>query len=162
MARTLASGAVWYAVDPISLTCPYVVHSLQGTTITLSTKTNVRYEGTVASTSGEGDTTGVTLRDVKELSSPGAPLKDQLFIAATNIDQWTSGPADARTPAQNGDSECRVVHFIWVLFGSGCQRWSTSACHSMDCSWVLRHTTDDRVYLNAQASRPTPISAKPD
>ncbi|KAI0926095.1 hypothetical protein AcV5_008648 [Taiwanofungus camphoratus] len=77
---------------------------LTGTTITLSTKTNVRYEGTVASTSGEGDTTGVTLRDVKELSSPGAPLKDQLFIAATNIDQWTSGPADARTPAQNGDS----------------------------------------------------------
>jgi hypothetical protein len=32
---------------------------------------------------------GVTLKDVKELSNPGAPLKDQLFIASTDIDGWT-------------------------------------------------------------------------
>ncbi|KAA1467500.1 hypothetical protein DENSPDRAFT_856711 [Dentipellis sp. KUC8613] len=61
-----------------------------------------RYEGVVASTAGEGDTAGVSLRDVKEISSPGAPLKDQFFIASTNIDTWASGPADAKAP--NGDS----------------------------------------------------------
>ena len=65
----------------------------------------MRYEGTVASTSGEGDTTGVTLRDVKEISNLGAPLRDTLFIASTNIDQWSSGPADAKPPTTNGDSE---------------------------------------------------------
>ncbi|KAI0039657.1 hypothetical protein FA95DRAFT_1684189 [Auriscalpium vulgare] len=75
---------------------------LTGTTITLSTKTAQRYEGVVGSTNGEGDTTGVTLRDVKEISDPGAPLKATLFIAATNIENWASGPADAKAP--NGDS----------------------------------------------------------
>lgn len=69
----------------------------------MTTKTAQRYEGVVNSTSGEADTTGVTLKDVKEISSPGAPLKDQLFIASTNIDVWSSGPADAK--ALNGD--CR-------------------------------------------------------
>jgi hypothetical protein len=32
---------------------------------------------------------GITLKDVKELSNPSAPLKDQLFIASTNVDRWT-------------------------------------------------------------------------
>ncbi|KAF8206468.1 hypothetical protein K438DRAFT_1669336 [Mycena galopus ATCC 62051] len=75
---------------------------LTGTTITLLTKTAQRYEGVIASTSGEGDTPGVSLRDVKEITNPGGPLKDQLFIASTNIDTWASGPADAKLP--NGDS----------------------------------------------------------
>ncbi|KAF5367587.1 hypothetical protein D9758_003719 [Tetrapyrgos nigripes] len=75
---------------------------LTGTTVTISTKTSQRFEGVVLSTSAEGDTTGVTLRDVKEISTPGAPLKDQLFIAITNIDNWTSGPADAKLT--NGDT----------------------------------------------------------
>ncbi|EPQ54097.1 hypothetical protein GLOTRDRAFT_111543 [Gloeophyllum trabeum ATCC 11539] len=75
---------------------------LTGTTVTLSTKTAQRYEGTIASTSGEGDTTGVTLKDVKEVTNPGAPLRDRLFIASTNIDTWASGPADARPT--NGDT----------------------------------------------------------
>ncbi|KAK7033100.1 LsmAD domain-containing protein [Favolaschia claudopus] len=75
---------------------------LTGTTITLLTKTAQRYEGVIASTGNEGDTPGVTLKDVKEITNPGGPLKDQLFIASTNIDTWTSGPADAKLP--NGDS----------------------------------------------------------
>ena len=78
--------------------------TIQGTTITLSTKTGQRYEGVIGSTGGEGDTTGVTLKDVKEISSPGQPLKDQLFIATTNIETWSSGPADAQAPV-NGDSK---------------------------------------------------------
>ena len=32
---------------------------------------------------------GVTLKDVKELSNPNAPLKAQLFIQSTSIDRWT-------------------------------------------------------------------------
>jgi hypothetical protein len=75
---------------------------LTGTTITLSTKSSQRYEGVVSSTNSEGDTTGVTLKDVKELTNPGAPLKEQLFIASTNIDNWSSGPADAKFT--NGDT----------------------------------------------------------
>lgn len=81
----------------------YIDRINQGTTITLSTKTARRYEGVVASTTGERNVAGLTLRDVKELSAPGAPLKDQLFIAAPDIDTWSSGPADAKIP--NGD--CR-------------------------------------------------------
>ncbi|CAK5268526.1 unnamed protein product [Mycena citricolor] len=75
---------------------------LTGTTITLLTKTSSRFEGVIGSTSSEGDTTGVTLRDVKDLTNPGGPLKESLFIASTNIDTWSSGPADAKVP--NGDS----------------------------------------------------------
>ncbi|KAJ7284976.1 hypothetical protein C8J57DRAFT_1709285 [Mycena rebaudengoi] len=71
---------------------------LTGTTVTLLTKTAQRYEGVIASTSAEGDTTGVTLKDVKEITNPGGPLKDQLFIASTNIESWASGPADAKVP----------------------------------------------------------------
>ena len=71
--------------------------------MTISTKTGQKYEGVVSSTGGEGDTTGVTLKDAKEISIPGAPLKDSTFIASTNIDTWASGPADAK--AVNGDCE---------------------------------------------------------
>jgi len=44
---------------------------------------------------------GITLKDVKEVTNPGAPLKDSLFIPATNIDSYNSGPADAKPT--NGD-----------------------------------------------------------
>jgi hypothetical protein len=46
-------------------------------------------EGVVSSPGREGDTMGVTLKDMKELSNPSAPLKDQFFIGSTNIDRWT-------------------------------------------------------------------------
>lgn len=93
----------------------------QGTTITLSTKTKQRYEGVIASTSGEGDTTGVTLKDVKELTQPGAPLKDIFFIASTNIETWSSGPADAKAP--NGTDSAYSMyrtHYICVLTACIC------------------------------------------
>ncbi|KAI0787704.1 hypothetical protein C8Q74DRAFT_1366536 [Fomes fomentarius] len=74
------------------------ISGLTGTTVTISTKTNSRLEGVVLSTNAEGDTTGVTLKDVKEVSNPGAPLRETFFIAATNIQDWSSGPADAKIP----------------------------------------------------------------
>ncbi|KAG1719146.1 hypothetical protein EDB19DRAFT_1787389 [Suillus lakei] len=77
---------------------------LTGTTITLTTKTAQRYEGVISSTVSEGDTAGITLKDVKEISKPGAPLKESFFIPSTNIDTWQSGPADAKMPVPNGDS----------------------------------------------------------
>jgi hypothetical protein len=46
-------------------------------------------EGIVSSPGREGDTMGVTLKDVEELSNPSAPLKDQFFIASNNINRWT-------------------------------------------------------------------------
>ncbi|KAI9060667.1 hypothetical protein FKP32DRAFT_1605462 [Trametes sanguinea] len=79
------------------------ISGLTGTTITISTKTNMRLEGVVSSTSGEGDTQGVTLKDVKEISNPGAPLRETFFVAATNIQDWSSGPADAKM-ANGADS----------------------------------------------------------
>ncbi|KAN0073717.1 LsmAD domain containing protein [Tylopilus felleus] len=69
---------------------------LNDATIILSTKTGQRYEGVISSTSPEGDTAGVTLKDVKEVSKPGTPLKDTLFIASTNIENWQFGAADAK------------------------------------------------------------------
>ncbi|KAI0833465.1 LsmAD domain-containing protein [Trametes gibbosa] len=74
------------------------ISGLTGTTVTIMTKTNVRLEGVVSSTNAEGDTQGVTLKDVKEISNPGAPLKEQFFVAVTNIQEWSSGPADAKVP----------------------------------------------------------------
>ncbi|KAF8554378.1 hypothetical protein OG21DRAFT_1412629 [Imleria badia] len=61
-----------------------------------------RYEGVILSTTLEGDTAGVTLKDVKEMSKPGTPLKDSFFIPLANIENWQSGPADAKLP--NGDT----------------------------------------------------------
>ncbi|KAF8071968.1 hypothetical protein FPV67DRAFT_1483313 [Lyophyllum atratum] len=101
---------------------------LTGTTITISTKTAQRYEGVIASTSGEGDTTGVTLKDVKEISNPGAPLKETLFVASTNIDTWSSGPADAKP--SNGET-FRTDTDISQRKGGGrereLQQWSAGA-----------------------------------
>ncbi|EMD33528.1 hypothetical protein CERSUDRAFT_142553 [Gelatoporia subvermispora B] len=74
---------------------------LTGTTITLTTRTHTRYEGVVAATGPEGDTLGVSLRNVRDLGTPGAPLRDHLFVAATNIETWLSGPADARAPTDS-------------------------------------------------------------
>ncbi|KIK94468.1 hypothetical protein PAXRUDRAFT_142736, partial [Paxillus rubicundulus Ve08.2h10] len=76
--------------------------SHQGTTVTLSTKTGQRYEGVITLSSPGGDTAGVTLKDVKEISKPGNPLKDTIFIHSGNIENWQSGPADAKVP--NGDT----------------------------------------------------------
>jgi hypothetical protein len=72
----------------------------KGTIVTLITKTAKRYEGVIASTESEGDTTGVTLRDVKELTSPGVPVKGQLFIASTNIESWSPVPANSNGSGQ--------------------------------------------------------------
>jgi hypothetical protein len=71
----------------------------------LTTKTAQRYEGVISSTASEGDTAGITLKDVKEISKPGAPLKESFFIPSANIDTWQSGPADAKIPVSNGDCE---------------------------------------------------------
>ncbi|RDX57316.1 hypothetical protein OH76DRAFT_1334558 [Lentinus brumalis] len=84
--------------DPAHARILSQISGLTGTTVTISTKTNMRLEGVVQSTSAEGDTTGVTLKDVKEVTNPGAPLKETFFIAATNIQEWSSGPADAKVP----------------------------------------------------------------
>ena len=58
----------------------------KGTMVTLITKTSKRYKGVIALTESEGDTTGVTVRDVKELGVLNAPIKSPLFIALTNIE----------------------------------------------------------------------------
>jgi hypothetical protein len=72
----------------------------KGTMVTLLTKNAKRYEGVIASTTeSEGDTTGVTLRDAKEFTAPGAPVKIQVFIASTNIDSWLPVPANSNTSA---------------------------------------------------------------
>jgi len=45
----------------------------------------------------------VTLKDAKEISVPGGPVKGSIFIASTNIDTWVSGPTDVK--AVNEDCE---------------------------------------------------------
>lgn len=70
--------------------------NIKGTTITVSTRTAQRYEGVVASTSVNGNTPGLTLKDAKEVSVADAPTKDSLFIASTNIESWASGPAASK------------------------------------------------------------------
>ena len=72
----------------------------KGTAVTLVTKTSKRYEGVIASTESEGDTTGVTLRDVKELGAPNASIKSQLFIASTNIESWSPVTVGSNTSNQ--------------------------------------------------------------
>ncbi|KAI0749362.1 LsmAD domain-containing protein [Daedaleopsis nitida] len=86
------------SADPTHARILAQISGLTGTTVTISTKTNMRFEGVVLSTNAEGDTTGVTLKDVKEVTNPGAPLRETFFIAATNIHEWSSGPADAKIP----------------------------------------------------------------
>ena len=51
----------------------------------------------MGSTASEGDTAGVTLKDVKDITAPGTPLRDQLFIASANIDSFIFGRADAKS-----------------------------------------------------------------
>lgn len=101
---------------------------LTGTTITLRTKTGQHYEGAIASTNADGNTTGVTLRDVRDISTPGQPLKDTLFVASTNIGTWNSGPADAKAP--NTDSfrtDIEISQKIAPRANRELQAWSSGA-----------------------------------
>ena len=79
---------------PLLPSFPQLIVFSQGKPVVLATKTAQRYEGIVTSTSAEGDTAGVTLRDVKEILNPAAPLRDHIFIASTNIDTWSQAPPD--------------------------------------------------------------------
>lgn len=81
--------------------------------MTLITKSGQRLEGVVGSvstpavtspTSPSSEGEGITLKDVKDLGAPGAPLRETYFIPAVNIDTYTSGPADARPPI--GPTDC--------------------------------------------------------
>jgi len=79
---------------------------------TLSIKDGQCHKGVISSTSPEVDESGVTLNDAKEISKPGMPLKDTLFIPSSNINTWQSGPADAEVP--NSDCEYSEPLFIGV------------------------------------------------
>ncbi|KAG6908560.1 hypothetical protein DXG01_004193 [Tephrocybe rancida] len=100
--RLMALGTLFTRSATLENSLVYL--SAMGMMVTISTKTSLRYEGIIASTNGEGDTTGVTLKDVKEISNPGAPLEDQVFIASTNIDSWSHGANGSRSPAAVADS----------------------------------------------------------
>jgi hypothetical protein len=109
----------------------------------LLTKTGQRYEGAISSTSPEGDTTGVTLKDVREISKPGTPLKDSLFIASANIENWQSGPSDAKLP--NGDSESSNTKFLDVIISRLICRLSTP-CSILDVGTdvtIFRYSISD-------------------
>ena len=62
----------------------------------------------------------MTLKDVKEISLSGAPLKDSMFIPSTSIDTWASGPADAK--AVNGD--CERFRVIRINVNYNCNQLS--------------------------------------
>jgi hypothetical protein len=70
----------------------------KGKKVTLLSKTARQYEGVIVSTTErEGARTGVTLRDVKELTAPGASVKSQFFLASTNIISWSPVPTNSNT-----------------------------------------------------------------
>ena len=90
------------------------------------TKSGQRLEGVVGSvsspaatspTSPSGDGEGITMKDVKDLTSAGAPLRETYFVSATNIESYTSGPADARPPVGPTDCELSFLHFVVAKSG---------------------------------------------
>jgi hypothetical protein len=82
----------------------------KGMSVYLITKTAKFYEGIIASTTErEAETTGVTLREVKDLSAPGAPVKSQLFITSTNIDFWSPVPANNTSAPPHSNTTWRAV-----------------------------------------------------
>ncbi|TDL25878.1 hypothetical protein BD410DRAFT_801189 [Rickenella mellea] len=65
-----------------------------GSTIIVSLRSgNNRYEGTLTTVkTSPAEDASLTLKDAKDLSVPGAPIKDTLTIAAGNIGSFTPGP----------------------------------------------------------------------
>jgi hypothetical protein len=121
----------------------------KGTTITLLTKTAKRYEGVIVSTESEGDTTGVTLRDAKELTAPGAPAKSQFFIASTNIDSWSPVPANSNTSAPtplttNSRADAKEKTLLQTLAG-------LTVCDVHDAHIALAH------FIDSIRVRPSPL-----
>jgi hypothetical protein len=128
------------SIISLSLYDSYVPY-LKGTTVTLLTKTAKRYEGAIASTTeSEGDTTGVTLRDAKELTAPGVPVKSQIFIASTNIDSWSPVPASSNTsaptpPTTNSRADAKERTLLQTLAG-------LTVCDIHDAHIALAHFID--------------------
>ena len=125
----------------------------KGTTVTLITKTAKRYEGVIVSTTeSEGDTTGVTLRDAKELTAPGAPVKGQFFIASTNIDSWSPVPANSNPSAPtplttNSRADSKEKTLLQTLAG-------LTVCDVHDGHIALAH------YIDLIRVRPSPLTPR--
>jgi hypothetical protein len=125
--------------QPITMILMFLTQ--KGTTVTLLTKTAKRYEGAIASTTeSEGDTTGVTLRNAKELTAPSAPVKSQIFIASTNIDSWSPVPASSNTsaptpPITNSRGDGKEKTLLQTLAG-------LTVCDVHDAHIALAHFID--------------------
>lgn len=65
-----------------------IFRNIQGHTITISTKAGQKFGGIITFISSEGDLRGVSLNYVREISAPGAPFRDPIFVAWTDILSW--------------------------------------------------------------------------
>ncbi|KAG6907410.1 hypothetical protein DXG01_009022 [Tephrocybe rancida] len=126
-----------------------------GIMINIRTKTFQHYEGFVASTIGEGDTTGVTLKDVKQFSNQGASftLKDQLFIAFTNIQAWTpyKEPVNGNSKLNIDSDQLPPIKLTFARKGE-LQPWSAGheSAASTDYTFGPNNTPWDQFAVNEQ------------
>ncbi|KAI5122298.1 hypothetical protein M0805_002375 [Coniferiporia weirii] len=74
-------------------------------TITVSLRTNTRYEGILTFVSPiASDDASLTLKNAKDLSTPNAPPKDSIKIPASNVISFSPGYAGSGTMSKVNDS----------------------------------------------------------
>ncbi|KAH8118051.1 hypothetical protein DFH11DRAFT_1572083 [Phellopilus nigrolimitatus] len=74
-------------------------------TITVSLRTNTRYEGILTFVSpSASDDASLTLKNAKDLSTPSAPPKESIKIPASNVLSFSPGPAGSGTMSKVNDS----------------------------------------------------------
>ncbi|QRW18057.1 protein phosphatase 1 regulatory subunit 7 [Rhizoctonia solani] len=63
----------------------FMLATLVGTGVVLTTRTNQRWEGTLTGASNEDGTPGAVLRNAKDLNAPGTPAQEHVFVLAAQI-----------------------------------------------------------------------------
>ncbi|CAE6380177.1 unnamed protein product [Rhizoctonia solani] len=63
----------------------FMLATLIGSGVVLTTRTNQRWEGTLTAASNEDGTPGAALRNAKDLNAPGTPAQEHVFVLAAQI-----------------------------------------------------------------------------
>ncbi|CAE6473507.1 unnamed protein product [Rhizoctonia solani] len=94
----------------------FMLATLVGSGVVLTTRTNQRWEGTLAAAATEDGTPGAALRNVRDLNNPAQPPQEHVFVPAAQIAGCV--PQQAQ-PQQSTQPQPFAGHVDDLTFGPG-------------------------------------------
>ncbi|CAE6425876.1 unnamed protein product [Rhizoctonia solani] len=95
----------------------FILATLVGSGVVLTTRTNQRWEGTLMAAATEDGTPGAALRNVKDLNNPSQPPQEHVFVPAVQIAGCV--PQQAQPTQQPTQPQSFGGHVDDLTFGPG-------------------------------------------